>query len=73
MLYIDGAIIAALVYNLNTALYAIISQIIVVIVIDTVVFGFGSKKVKLEIISNHSEEITEYIIHTIKTRQSKVL
>ncbi|HSQ87669.1 YitT family protein [Romboutsia sp.] len=68
LLCIDGAIIvsSAIVYNLNTALYAIISQIIAVIVINTVVFGFGSKKVKLEIISNHNQDITEYIIHSIK-------
>jgi uncharacterized membrane-anchored protein YitT (DUF2179 family) len=68
LLCIDGILIAssAIVYNLNTALYAIISQIIVVIMIDTVMFGFGSKKVKLEIISNHHKDITEYIIHSIK-------
>jgi len=68
LLCIDGILIAssAIVYNLNTALYAIISQIIVVVMIDTIMFGFGSKKVKLEIISNHHKEITEYIIHSIK-------
>jgi len=68
LLCIDGIIIAlsAIVYSLNTALYAIISQIIIVIVINTVMFGFGSKKVKLEIISNHHKDITEYIIHSIK-------
>ena len=68
LLCIDGILIAssAIVYNLNTALYAIISQIIVVVMIDAVMFGFGSKKVKLEIISNHHKEITEYIIHSIK-------
>ncbi|MBU3189569.1 YitT family protein [Clostridium bowmanii] len=68
LLCIDGTLIAlsAIVYSLNIALYAIISQIIVVIVINTVMFGFGSKKVKLEIISNHHKDITEYIIHSIK-------
>lgn len=68
LLCVDGTIIAssAIVYNLNIALYAIISQIIVVIVIDTVLFGFGSKKVKLEIISCRHQEITEYILHSIK-------
>ena len=68
LLCIDGLLIAssAIVYNLNTALYAIISQIIVVVMIDTIMFGFGSKKVKLEIISDHHKEITEYIIHSIK-------
>jgi len=34
--------------------------------IDTVMFGFGSKKVKLEIISNHHQDNAEYIIHSIK-------
>ena len=68
LLCIDGTLIAssAIAYNLNIALYAIISQIIFVIVIDAVMFGFGSKKVKLEIISNHHQDITEYIIHSIK-------
>jgi uncharacterized membrane-anchored protein YitT (DUF2179 family) len=68
LLCIDGLLIAssAIVYNLNTALYAIISQIIVVVMIDAIMFGFGSKKVKLEIISDHHKEITEYIIHGIK-------
>lgn len=68
LLCIDGILIAssAIVYNLNIALYAIISQIIVVIMINTVMFGLGSKKVKLEIISNSHQDITEYIIHSIK-------
>lgn len=68
LLYVDGTIIAssAIVYNMNIALYAIISQIIVVIVIDMVLFGFGSKKVKLEIISSKHQEITEYVLHSIK-------
>lgn len=68
LLGVDGTIIAAsaIIYNKNVALYAIISQIIVVKVIDTVLFGFSSKKVKVEIISNRQEEITEYILHSIK-------
>jgi uncharacterized membrane-anchored protein YitT (DUF2179 family) len=65
---IDGAIIAlsAVVYNKNVALYAIISQIITMKVIDSVMFGFTSKKVKIEIISEQHEEITNYILHTIR-------
>jgi uncharacterized membrane-anchored protein YitT (DUF2179 family) len=68
LLYIDGTIIvsSAIVYNINIALYAIISQIIAVIVINTVLFGLGSKKVKLEIISCRHEDITKYILHSIK-------
>lgn len=68
LLCIDGILIAssAIVYSLNIALYAIISQIIVVIMINTVMFGLGSKKVKLEIISNQHQGITEFIINRIK-------
>jgi uncharacterized membrane-anchored protein YitT (DUF2179 family) len=68
MLYIDGAIIAssAIIYNLNIALYAIISQIIFVTAIDAVLYGFGSKKVKLEIISSRHEDITNFILNDIK-------
>ncbi len=68
LLVIDGAIIAssAVVYNKNVALYAIISQIITMKVIDSVMFGFSSKKVQIEIISAKHEEITNYILHTIR-------
>lgn len=68
LLCIDGTLIAlsVVVYNSNIALYAIISQIIIVSMINAVMFGFGSKKVKLEIISDHHQDITQYIIHSIK-------
>ncbi|GLC32002.1 YitT family protein [Clostridium omnivorum] len=67
LLCIDATIIAtsAIVYNLNVALYAIISQIISMKLIDLVMFGFDSKKVKIEIISDKHEEITQYILHQI--------
>jgi len=68
LLGIDGTIIisSAIIYNLNIALYAIISQIILVVAIDAVLYGFGSKKVKLEIISYRHEDITKYILNNIK-------
>lgn len=68
LLAIDGVIIAssAIVYNKNIALYAIISQIITMQVIDSVMFGFTSKKVQIEIISVKHEEITNYILYTIR-------
>lgn len=67
LLGIDGVIIAvsAIVFDKNVALYAIIAQIIYMKVIDTVLFGFGSQKVKVEIISDKHEEISDYILHTI--------
>jgi uncharacterized membrane-anchored protein YitT (DUF2179 family) len=68
LLGIDGAIIisSAIIYGMNIALYAVISQIILMKAIDTVLFGFGSKKVQIEIISEKHEEITNYILHEIK-------
>jgi uncharacterized membrane-anchored protein YitT (DUF2179 family) len=64
---IDGIIIAssAIIYNRNIALYAIISQVITVKVINSVLFGLGAKKVKIEIISEKHEDITKYILHTV--------
>lgn len=68
LLGIDGVIIisSAIIYGMNIALYAVISQIIFMKAMDTVLFGFGSKKVQIEIISEKHEEITDYILHKIK-------
>lgn len=67
LLAIDGVIIAtsAVVYGKKVALYAIISQVITTKVIDAVLFGFSSKKVQIEIISDKHEEITQFIINKI--------
>jgi uncharacterized membrane-anchored protein YitT (DUF2179 family) len=68
LLGIDGTIIAssAIIYDKRVALYAIISQVITVKVIDMVLFGFSSKKVNIEIISDEYETITKYILHNVK-------
>lgn len=68
LLGIDGTIIvsSAIIYGMNIALYAVISQIILIKAIDTVLFGFSSKKVQIEIISSKHEEIKYYILHNIK-------
>ncbi|MBL4936641.1 YitT family protein [Clostridium sp. YIM B02515] len=68
LLGIDGTIIAssAIIYDKKVALYAIISQVITVKVIDMVLFGFSSKKVNIEIISDEYEAITKYILHNVK-------
>lgn len=65
---IDSIVIAAsaVIYDKNIALYAIISQIIMIKVISMVLFGFGSQKVKVEIISNKHDEISNYILYNIK-------
>ncbi|AOT69105.1 YitT family protein [Geosporobacter ferrireducens] len=65
---IDLAVImsSALIYDRNVALYAILTQIIMIKAIDLVLFGFGSKNVKIEIISEKNDEIVDYILNTIK-------
>lgn len=68
LLGIDIAIIflAAFVYDRNVALYAILTQVVFMKSVDTVLFGFGSKKVKIEIISDENEIIAEHILNSIK-------
>lgn len=68
LLCIDGVIIisSALIYDKEIALYAIISQLIFMKVADVVLYGFSSKKVKIEIISENHEAISNYILRDIK-------
>ncbi|MBS3995360.1 MAG: YitT family protein [Alkaliphilus sp.] len=68
LLGIDVVIIAVsgLIYDRNVALYGILTQIIFIKAIDLVLFGFGSKNVKIEIISNENDLIIEYILNSLK-------
>ena len=68
LLGIDVVIIAVsgLVYDRNVALYGILTQVILIKSIDLVLFGFGSKHVKIEIISNENDLIIEYILNSLK-------
>lgn len=68
LLAIDVTIItlSAFIYDRNVALYAILTQVVFMKAIDTVLFGFGSKKVKIEIISDESQVIQDYILNSIK-------
>ncbi len=67
MLVIDGIVIivSAFVFGKNIALYALITQVILVRVIDMVLYGFQSKFVKLEITTTKKREIVEYIVSEI--------
>ncbi|MBB6216281.1 uncharacterized membrane-anchored protein YitT (DUF2179 family) [Anaerosolibacter carboniphilus] len=67
LLGIDVVIImiSAFVYDRKVALYAILTQIVMMKAIDLVLFGFGSKNVKIEIISNRNDEVADYIMNTI--------
>lgn len=68
LLGIDIVIIVAsgFVYDRNIALYAILTQVVFMKAVDTVLFGFGSKKIKIEIISVKNEIIADYILNSIK-------
>lgn len=67
MLVLDGIIIiaAAFSFGRNIALYSIISQLIFSKICDYMMFGFGTKLYKLEIISSKYEEISSYIMHDL--------
>ena len=67
MLALDGVVIliSAVAFGRNIALYSIISQLIVTKVCDYVMFGFGTKLYKLEIISSKYEEIGRYIMYEL--------
>ncbi len=50
------------IFDLRIALYAMISQVVYLRVANIVMFGFGSKFMKLEIISDYSEDIEKFIL-----------
>lgn len=59
-------ILSVFIYDRKIALYAVLTQVVFMKAVDTILFGFGSKKVKLEIISDENEMITNYIMYSIK-------
>ncbi|MCG8538648.1 MAG: YitT family protein [Clostridia bacterium] len=59
-------ILSAFIYDRRVALYAILTRVVFMKAIDTILFGFGSKKVKIEIISDENEIIQDYILNSIK-------
>lgn len=74
LLFIDTAIIivSAFAFDRNIALYAIITQVVYMKVVDIVMFGITPKIMKIEIISEKYLEISEYIISEIKRGTSLV-
>jgi len=67
LLVLDAVIIigSAFVFGRNIALYALITQVIFAKTIDFVLYGFESKIVQLEIITNTPDEVTDYIMNDI--------
>ena len=68
LLVIDGIIIigSAFVFGRNIALYALVTQVIVSKTIDVVMYGFESKIVQLEIITENREELSKFILEDIR-------
>lgn len=67
MMLMDAVIIifSGIVYGRNIAMYALVAQLVYTKSIDFVLFGFGSTKVKIEIISAAYIEIEKYIIQKL--------
>jgi len=67
LLFVDGAIIisSAFVFGRNIALYALITQIIFSKTVDYVIYGFETKFVQLEIITDKPETVISYIMDDI--------
>lgn len=64
LLIIDSIIIisSAFIFGRNIALYALVTQVILAKTIDYVMFGFETKLVRLEIITDSKEEISDFVM-----------
>lgn len=74
LLFIDAVVIigSAFVYGKNVAMYALVSQVILVRTIDFVMFGFDSKFVKVEIITNNNKAVEAFIIENLGRGVSRI-
>lgn len=64
-------VVSMLVFDIRTALYALITQFVFLKAIEVVLFGLGQNLMKLEIISNSQLEIEQFILTKIKRGISK--
>ncbi len=64
-------LLSILVFDIRVALYAIITQIVLLKSVETVLYGLSPKLVKLEVISEAEEQIAQFILHEIKRGISK--
>lgn len=67
LLVIDAGVIilSGFVFGRNIALYALVTQVIFAKTVEIIMFGFDSKLVQVEIITNLHDEIAEYILNDI--------
>ncbi len=64
-------IFASFVFDTRIALYALLTQVVAMKSVETVLYGFSSKVVKLEIISEKESEIEAYILKNLNRGISK--
>ncbi len=60
------------VFDVKIALYAIITQLVLLKSVEVVLYGFSAKLVKLEIVSNSNQKINDYILKEIKRGVTKL-
>ncbi len=67
LMFIDAVIIiiSGVIFGRQVAMYALIAQLVFTKTIDFVLYGLGSQKIKIEIISTFYKDIESYIIHQI--------
>jgi len=67
LLFLDAAIIicSAFIFGRNIALYALITQVIFTKTVDTILYGFETKIVQLEIITKYTNQVSDYIMNDI--------
>lgn len=67
LMAIDAVIIisSAFFFGINIALYALVTQVILSKTIDFVLYGFESKIVQMEIITNKADELLDFIMNDI--------
>lgn len=59
------------VFDIRTALYAVLTQLVFMKSVEAVLYGFSSKLVKLEILSEEVDSIEAYVLGTIKRGVTK--
>jgi uncharacterized membrane-anchored protein YitT (DUF2179 family) len=74
LLLIDAVVIisSGFFFGRNIAMYALITQIIFSRVVEYVMYGFETKVVQLEIITEKHQEVANYILHEIQRGVSNV-
>ena len=75
LLVIDACVIigSGFLFGRNIALYALVTQVIFAKTVDFVMYGFDTKAVQLEIITNKHDEVASYILNDISRGVSNVM